>query len=262
MSPRSNDVLVVDHLSIALPREAETAPTIRDVSFTVRSGGITGIVGETGSGKTLSTLAVFGILPKGCVVNGRITFQGEPLEPGAVSRRPLLGRKMAMVFQDARSSLHPTFSIGRQLDWAIKGSRPNCKRGERRRRALELLSRVGLDSDVDQLRTYPHELSGGMCQRIAIAVALAWQPELLVADEPTSSLDPTIQMQIADLLDDVVQSSEMSCLLVTHDIRLVRYLCDDVAVFSEGRVVERGPTSEVLEKPQDNYTKLLLRATV
>ncbi len=255
------ETLRVDGLRVDLASARAEVPILRDVSFAARPSRITGIVGETGSGKTMTARAIFGLLPKGSRLDGSIVYRGRQLEPGNASRAQLLGRRFTMVFQDARSSLHPTISIGRQLDWALRRAGTRGRQA-RRERAHELLGQVGLKGTLELVRCYPHQLSGGMCQRAALAIALAPGPDILVADEPTSALDATIQLQIANLFAATVREFALTMILITHDMRLVRYLCDDVVVIRSGEVVEAGAAATVLSAPKHPYTRLLLEASV
>jgi ABC-type glutathione transport system ATPase component len=252
--------LEVEQLKVRIGSTRGVVEILHDVSFFARACRILGVVGESGSGKTMTTKAVFGVLPKDSVMEGSIRYRGRELDTPGAERHELLGRKLTMVFQDARSSLHPTFTIGRQLDWALRRARVTSHRA-REDRARELLARVGLSGSREELRAYPFQFSGGMCQRVAIGIAIATDPDLIVADEPTSALDPTIQLQIADLFRDIIDQSQVTLLLVTHDIRLVQYLCDDVVVMRHGRVLESGQASQVLSDPQHEYTRFLIEAT-
>jgi ABC-type dipeptide/oligopeptide/nickel transport system ATPase component len=254
--------LAIEGLTVAVPgRQRGDVEILRGVNLKAYPSRILGVVGETGSGKTMTARAVLGLLPRGSSVAGSIRYRDEMLEPGGLDRSHLLGRKFSMVFQDARSSLHPTMTIGRQVAWALK--RAGVKGRENRREAARtLLQRVGLRGSDDELRSYPFQFSGGMCQRAAIGIALAPHPDLIIADEPTSALDPTIQLQIADLLADLVRESSLTLILITHDVRFVKYLCADVVVMKSGRVVEEGPVAQVLSEPQHEYTKLLLASSI
>jgi ABC-type dipeptide/oligopeptide/nickel transport system ATPase component len=209
----------------------------------------------------MTTRAILGIAPGRTVVTGRVEYRGAPFDATSPTGRRVLGREISCVFQDARSSLHPTFSIGRQLGWALARGGVKGKH-DRDEAARALLARVGLEGTRSELKAYPHEFSGGMCQRVALAIALAPGPRVLFADEPTSALDPTIQLQVADLFAEVARERALALVLITHDIRLVSYVADDVAVMYRGAVVEAGPAADVLSSASHEYTQLLLRATV
>lgn len=226
-------------------RDGRSASILRDIDLDVTLGQAVGIVGETGSGKSMTLRALFDILPDGSRLTGDICIFGRPRDAMPRSeRRSLLQRNgLSMVFQDARSSLHPTATIGRQLTWALRGAGVRS-RAEIRTYSDKLLSQVGLPVGKEMTQKYPFEISGGMCQRAAIAIALATQPRMLVADEITSALDPTIALDIAEMLRDRIRELNMTLLFVSHDIHMVSLLCDEICVMREGRIVERGPTAE------------------
>lgn len=250
--------LSVGELSITLPSSSGTIQILDSVDIGAMPGHVLGIVGESGSGKTMTARAIFGLLPKGARVSGSVRWCDVELRANLAYWERLLGRQFAMVFQDPRSSLHPTVTVGRQLGWAM--ARAGVIRRLRRERSGVLLDQVGL-RDIDRvLAAYPHQLSGGMCQRAALAIALATSPQLLIADEPTSALDPTVQLQIADLIRHLTIERNLTTILITHDIGLVAYVCDEVAVLNRGRLVESGSTGAVLGKPAHDYTRQLLAA--
>lgn len=255
-------VLAVSELRVEL-RGHDNHPRalVESADFDAFAGRVLGLVGESGSGKTMTVRAILGVAPARTRVTGQVTYRGRPFDGASREGRRMLGREICSVFQDARSSLHPTFSIGRQLDWALKRGGVRGKT-ERRRVAQELLERVGLTGSRQELEAYPFEFSGGMCQRVALAIALAPQPTLLFADEPTSALDPTIQLQVADLFAEVAHELNLALILITHDIRLVSYVADDVAVMYRGSVVERGEAASILNAAKHEYTQLLLEATI
>jgi ABC-type dipeptide/oligopeptide/nickel transport system ATPase component len=260
--PESEAVLAVEDLHVTLEsRSGVTSALVDGVSLEAKAGRILGVVGESGSGKTMTVRAVLGVTPGRTRVSGRIRFAGESFDGSTRAGKRLLGRQICSVFQDARSSLHPTISIGRQLGWALKRRGLETRR-ERLAAGTELLRRVGLSGSRGELESYPFEFSGGMCQRVALAIALAPEPSLLIADEPTSALDPTIQLEIADLFAEVAKERNLALILITHDIRLVAHVADDVVVMQQGRVVESGAAASVLAEPSDDYTRLLLRSTV
>jgi ABC-type glutathione transport system ATPase component len=258
----SDPILAVQGLRVELRlRTSPPRPLVDGVSFEASAGRVLGLVGESGSGKTMTVRAILGVAPYGTTVHGRVDYRGQAFDGATTKGRQLLGREICSVFQDARSSLHPTFSIGRQLDWALKRGGID-RRSARQSAARELLERVGLAGTQHQLQAYPYEFSGGMCQRVALAIALAPGPSLLFADEPTSALDPTIQLQIADLFAEVARERDLALILITHDIRLVSYVADDVAVMYRGCIVEAGTAASVLASAKHDYTRLLLEATV
>ena len=192
-------IMTVSDLRVDLQQKTGPPRALVDgVSFEARAGRVLGLVGESGSGKTMTVRAILGVAPRQVSVQGRVKYRGREFDGTTAKGRQLLGREICSVFQDARSSLHPTFSVGRQLDWALKRGGLTGKH-QRQQAARELLQRVGLTGTRSELQSYPFEFSGGMCQRVALAIALAPGPSLLFADEPTSALDPTIQLQVADL---------------------------------------------------------------
>lgn len=224
---------------------------------------ITGMVGETGAGKSISAMLIPGLKPDNLVItSGEIRYRGEDLL--AASRRRierLRGRSITVVFQDPRSALNPVFTVGEQISRVVR-QHANLGRAEARRRALDALSRVQIPAPERRLKQYPHEMSGGMAQRVMIAMALVHQPELLILDEPTTGLDVTTQAEIMDLVVDLMREENLTVLLITHDIGVVAEVCDDAAVMYAGQVAEYGPVSEVLAQPAHPYTRQLLRASL
>ena len=229
------------------------------ISYDLAAGSTTGIVGESGSGKSVSSLAALGLLPKrGADVSGTVEYDGRNLL-GLSDRdlRDLRGREIAMVFQDPMSSLNPVLTIGRQLTEVLE--RHERLKGEpARARAVELLDSVGIPDARRRLKTYPHQLSGGMRQRVMIAIALACKPRLLIADEPTTALDVTISAQILELLRALVVDSQTALVLITHDLGVVAGLCDTVHVMYSGRIVESASRRELFARPRHPYTVGLL----
>ena len=253
-------LLDVRDLSVTFTRRG--GPTVRavdGVSFTVRPGETVGLVGESGSGKSVTSLAVMGLLPRrGVRVGGQVLFDGDDLLTLPRDRmRDIRGRDVAMVFQDPMSSLNPVVPIGVQVTEVLE--RHQDLRGEKARAAAaELLARVGIPDPSRRLREYPHQLSGGMRQRALIAMALACRPRLLIADEPTTALDVTIQAQIIELLKELVQDTGASLVMITHDLGVVAGLCDTVHVMYGGRVVESAGRRELFARPRHPYTGGLL----
>jgi oligopeptide/dipeptide ABC transporter ATP-binding protein len=249
-------VLAVDGLRV---RIGDT--TIVDgVDYEVQPSEVFGIAGESGSGKTISMLALLGVLPHRSTVEGTATFAGRDLL--AMPRgdlRELSGRDVAMVFQDPFTSLHPMLSVGRQLTEHVR-RHLGLDRRAAEQRALELLADVRIPDPAAALRRFPHQFSGGMRQRIAIAIALACGPKLLIADEPTTALDVTVQAGILRLLDRLRREHELSVVLITHDLGVLSSIADSVSIFYAGRVVESGPRDTVLQHPRHPYTRALLDA--
>ena len=231
------------------------------VSFTLARGEMLGIVGESGSGKSATSLSIMGLLPRrGQVVAGRIELAGTNLVGlSARELQRIRGRRVAMIFQDPMTALNPYLRIGEQLtEGAI--THLGLGAGEAERRALELLDRVRVADARARLRSYPHELSGGMRQRVLIAMALLCDPEVLIADEPTTALDVTVQAQILELLSELCRERNVAVVLITHDLGVVASTCDRVLVMYAGRVVELAPARELFERPLHPYTAALLRS--
>jgi len=255
--------LVLDIRNLHIGFETPEGPleVVRGVDLHIDKGETLAIVGESGSGKTVTCLSVMGLLPDaGRVKGGSIDFQGRNLIalPPA-ERRRLSGSKMAMIFQEPMTSLNPLFRVGQQIAEAIRTHEEVSKK-EARGRAEELLALVRIPEPSKRLDNYPHELSGGMRQRVMIAMALAGSPDLLIADEPTTALDVTVQAQILELLADLQQELGMALLFITHDLGVVAGIADRVAVMYAGQVVETGPTNDVYARPRMPYTAGLLRS--
>jgi peptide/nickel transport system ATP-binding protein len=252
-------LLRVDGLHVTVGDGA--AEAVRDVSFTVRRGESVGLVGESGSGKTLTCRSILGVLPKGCVVSaGTVDFAG--VELTALTRREwdgVRGRTLGAVFQDPASYLNPSITVGRQLTEALRVA-AGLPKDRARTRAVELLDAVGLRDPETVYHRYPDELSGGMLQRVLIAIAISGEPDLLIADEATTALDVVVQAEVLDLLARLRAERGLSLLLVTHDLAVVAETCDRVLVFYAGELVESGPTEQVLRSPAHPYTEALLRA--
>jgi peptide/nickel transport system ATP-binding protein len=236
------------------------APALRGVSFDVHPGEALGLVGESGCGKSVTWLAALGLLPKKARVTGRVTLRGEEMLGAKPARLDhLRGGTVAMIFQDPASSLNPVHRIGKQIVEALalhQGLRGAAARAEAKR----LLDQVGMPDAARRLDAYPHELSGGQNQRVMIAMALAGQPELLVADEPTTALDVTIQAQILDLLQALRRDRNMALVLITHDLGVVAETCERVAVMYAGRIVEEAPVDRLFAAPAHPYAQGLLGA--
>ncbi len=258
--PGDGPLLQVRDLLIRFTRKGRAPVTAVDsVSFDVAAGRSVGIVGESGSGKSVTSLAIMGLLPKrGVHVGGSVTFDGEELLGMSNNRRrSLRGAEMAMVFQDPMSSLNPVVPIGVQVTEVLRRHR-DMNKAEARGEAVDLLRRVGIPEAQRRLRDYPHQLSGGMRQRALIAIALACSPRLLVADEPTTALDVTIQAQILDLLRGLVAETGTALVLITHDLGVVAGMCDEVHVMYGGRLVESADRHELFARPEHPYTNGLL----
>jgi peptide/nickel transport system ATP-binding protein len=229
------------------------------VNLTVARGQTLGIVGESGSGKSVTSLAVMGLLPKASAeVSGRVTFDGVSLlNLPDRDLRDLRGDRMAMIFQEPMTSLNPSYTVGEQIMEVLRRHR-GLTDAQAREKAIALLKRAGIPSPAERIGDYPHKLSGGMRQRVMIAIALACDPELLIADEPTTALDVTIQAQILDLMRELKATSGAAIILITHDLGVVAEVCDEVAVMYAGQIVERAPADVLFEAPQHPYTVGLL----
>ncbi|MFF0225461.1 ABC transporter ATP-binding protein [Streptomyces sp. NPDC004629] len=251
-------LLDVADLVVRLPGPRAHVDVLDHVDFGVSRGRTTGLIGESGSGKTMTALAVIGLLPDGATALGRIGYDGEnTLELDATRRRRLRGREMAMVFQDPLAALNPVLTVGRQVGEILR--RDGRSRAAARKAAVELLERVEIPQAASRVDDYPHQFSGGMRQRAMIALALAGQPRLLLADEPTTALDVTVQSRILDLLRRLRDAEHMAMLLVSHDLRVMAHTADTLVVMYAGRVCETGPAGEVLRRPAHPYTRALIR---
>jgi peptide/nickel transport system ATP-binding protein len=255
-------LLSIQDLSVEIGAGAGAVRAVDGVSFDVPSGGTLGLVGESGCGKSLTALSILRLLrdPPVRIASGRILFQDEDLlalpEPAL---RRLRGNRIAMVFQEPMTSLNPVYTVGAQVGEVVRIHRGADRRAARER-AVELLRQVGIPAPEERVDAYPHQLSGGMRQRVMIAMALACDPDLLIADEPTTALDVTIQAQILELLRSLQRSRRMSLLLITHDLGVVAETCDEVVVMYAGRVVERAPVRALFSRPAHPYTAGLLRS--
>ena len=253
-------LLQVEGLRVRLRTAAGLVTVVDGVDYRVEQGEVFGVAGESGSGKTISMLALLGLLPEGAEVEGRVLFEDRDLL--ALSRpqlRSISGRDLAMVFQDPLTSLHPMLSVGRQITEHVE-YHLGLGRKAADRRARELLEQVRIPDGGQALHAYPHEFSGGMRQRIAIAIALACGPKLLIADEPTTALDVTVQAGILRLLDRLRRENDLAVVLITHDLGVMSAIADRVSIFYAGRVVEAGSCAEVIQEPRHPYTRALLGA--
>ena len=255
-----SSLLAVSGLRVRLPTASGPVTVVDGIDYEVERGQVFGIAGESGSGKTISVLALLGLLPEGAEVGGSAIFDGtELLKLRGRSLREIRGKEIAMVFQDPLTSLHPMMTIERQLTEHVR-YHLGLDGAKARARAVELLDEVRIPDPAGALRAYPHQISGGMRQRIAIAIALACRPRLLIADEPTTALDVTVQAGILRLLDRLRRQSGLSVILITHDLGVMSSIADWLSVMYAGRVVESGPTAEVLARPRHPYTAGLLAA--
>jgi peptide/nickel transport system ATP-binding protein len=254
-------LLSVEDLRVEFSSEDGVVHAVDGISYDVRPGSTLGIVGESGSGKTVAALTAMGLTRRaGARISGRIMFEGRDLLAlSEEEMRSLRGNEIAMVFQDPLSTLHPLYTVGAQIVEAIRAHR-NTSKTLSRARAIELLELVGMREPDRRVDQYPHELSGGMRQRAMIAMALANEPKLLIADEPTTALDVTVQAQILALLQRLQRELSMAIAIVTHDLGVVADIAEDVAVMYAGRIVEFAPTARLLSAPEHPYTWGLLRS--
>ena len=248
-----------ERLSFFTP--AGEVKALNDVSMTLREGEVLGIVGESGSGKSVTSYSLMGITPEpGRIIGGSVEFNGHRIDRMSEKEmRKIRGSEVSMIFQDPMTSLNPVYTVGNQIEEAILLHTDKTRR-EAKLRAVELLRLVGINEPEKRVRQYPHELSGGMRQRVMIAMALACEPKLLIADEPTTALDVTIQAQILELIMELKEKLGMAVILITHDFGIVSSMCDRIAVMYAGKVIECGTTDDIFYRPQHEYTKGLLRS--
>ena len=254
-------LLEVQHLRVEFPTRQGTLLALDDVSFDIAPGEILGVVGESGAGKSVTGAAIIGLLdPPGRIAGGEIRLAGRRIDqlPHEQMRR-VRGREIGAIFQDPLTSLNPLYTVGRQLIETIQAHLP-LGRSEARERAIDLLRQTGIPAPEARIDQYPHQFSGGMRQRVVIALALAANPKLIVADEPTTALDVSIQAQIIGLLKSLCKEQGAAVMLVTHDMGVIAETCDRVAVMYAGRVVEIGPVQEVIHRPAHPYTAGLMGA--
>ena len=248
-------LLEVRHLRVEFPTRRATLVALDDVSFDIAPGEILGVVGESGAGKSLTGAAIIGLLdPPGRIASGEIRFDGQRIDNLSYEdMRKLRGRRIGAIFQDPLTSLNPLYTVGRQLIETIRTHLP-LNADEARERAIKLLQETGIPAAEARIDQYPHQFSGGMRQRVVIALALAGEPKLIVADEPTTALDVSIQAQIISLLKRLCKDHGAAVMLVTHDMGVIAETCDRVAVMYAGRIVEIGPVHDVIHAPAHPYT--------
>ena len=255
-------LLEVNDLHTSFFTDAGEVKAVDGVSFRLDHGKVLGIVGESGSGKSVTAYSIMQILAStGKVVKGEILFNGENiLNYNKKQMDEFRGEKCSIIFQDPMTSLNPTFTVGWQLREALRLHTQYKTRSAANRRAIELLEMVGVNEPESRIKQYPFELSGGMRQRVMIAMALACEPDILIADEPTTALDVTIQAQILELMKDLQKKLGMAIILVTHDLGVIASMCDEIIVMYGGRVCERGTADDIFYHPCHEYTKGLLRS--
>lgn len=254
-------LLEVQNLTVEFPGRKGTLRALDDISFSIAPGEILGVVGESGAGKSLTGASIIGLLePPGRVAGGQILLEGQRIDNlSQDAMRHIRGRKIGAIFQDPLTSLNPLYSIGRQLIETIQTHLP-VGRQEARQRAINLLKDTGIPAAEQRIDHFPHQFSGGMRQRVVIALALAAEPKLIVADEPTTALDVSIQAQIIGLLKRVCHERGAAVMLITHDMGVIAETCDRVAVMYAGRIAEIGPVHEVINRPAHPYTAGLMAA--
>lgn len=260
MSEEEN-ILEVRDLVTAFDTDAGQVTAVDQVSFQARKGKTLGIVGESGCGKSVTAFSIMRLLPQpmGKILGGQIVFEGEDLVAlSSEEMRKVRGDRIGMVFQEPMSALNPVQRIGKQLTEVYRLHRPEMSQGEMWQAGIEMLRKVGIPSPEIRMGEYPHQLSGGMRQRVVIAIALALKPKLIIADEPTTALDVTIQAQILDLMKSLQDEMGMSIIMITHDLGVIAETCDDVVVMYAGRVAEKGSVDQIFHNPQHLYTKGLL----
>ncbi|MGB1071672.1 MAG: ABC transporter ATP-binding protein, partial [Planctomycetota bacterium] len=257
-----NPLLSIEDLKTWFYTDDGIARAVDGVSYAIRPGETLGVVGESGCGKSVTTMSVLQLVPTppGKYVGGKILFKGENLlEKSEAEMRKIRGKEISVIFQEPMTSLNPVFTVGDQIGESLR-LHEGMTKAEARERSIELLKQVGIPSPEQRIDEYPHQLSGGMKQRVMIAIALACNPSLLIADEPTTALDVTIQAQILELLRDLQREKGMAILMITHDLGVVAENADHVVVMYAGKVVESAPVEELFENPKHPYTVGLFRS--
>ena len=262
MTPMDDTLLEVKNLRTRYITDDGTIYPVDDISFTLRKGQTLGIVGESGCGKSQTALSVMRLIQKpGLIESGEVLFKGESLlKKSEDQMRDLLGNQMAMIFQEPMTSLNPVFTIGNQIEESIRLHKKDLSNQQVKERTIEMLKLVGIPAPDKRYHEYPHQLSGGMRQRVMIAMAMSCTPQLLIADEPTTALDVTIQAQILDLMRKVQKEFNSGTILITHDLGVVAEMCQDVIVMYAGKVVESGSVEDIFYRPRHPYTKGLLNS--
>ncbi|MCM3364470.1 ABC transporter ATP-binding protein [Niallia sp. Sow4_A1] len=254
-------VLEMEQLVTNFATKEGLVPAVRGVNLSVERGKTLVILGESGSGKSVTLRSILRLTPPGAVIEGSIKYQGEDLlKKTRKDIQSIRGNRIAMIFQDSLSAFDPLYKVGKQIEETIL-SHQKIKRSEAKAQVIELFRKVGIPSPEQRVKAYPHEMSGGMRQRAVISMALSCQPEILLADEPTTALDVTIQAQILNLFKQIQAEYGMSIVLVTHDIGVAAEMADDIAVMYAGKIVEYGKAKQVISRPNHPYTKGLIAAT-
>lgn len=251
-------VFAIDHMSVTVQGKAGPVQLVSDVSLSVRQGECVGVVGESGCGKTVSVMSALGLMPKSASISGQVRLGDlDLLSASEQQLQSLRGRRIGMIFQDPQSALNPVRTIGEQMAEPMM-LHLGLSKVEAHKRSIELLSMVGLPAPETRLGAYPNQLSGGMCQRVMIAIALGPEPKVLIADEPTTALDATVQLQVLDLLKSIQRRTGLAIVIITHDLGVVARICDRAHVLYAGRTVETRAVPDIFHAPWHRYTKALL----
>ena len=256
-------ILEVKDLVVQFNTDRGLVTAVNGVNFEVHKGRTIGIVGESGSGKSVSALAIMQLIPSppGKIAGGQIEYKGESLlDKSDAEMRKIRGNKIAMIFQEPMTSLNPVFTVGNQIEEVLTLHQSELSKNDRRKKAVDLLGLVGIPSPDRRYKEYPHQLSGGMKQRVMIAMSLACEPDILIADEPTTALDVTIQAQILELMNKLQKELGMGIIMITHDLGVVAETCDDVAVMYCGKIVEKSDVKTIFNNPKHPYTIGLLNS--
>ncbi|ENP8322124.1 ABC transporter ATP-binding protein [Vibrio vulnificus] len=254
-------ILSVRDLEVSFTTDDGPVKVLHGVNFDVRAGRTLGLVGESGSGKSVTSMSIMGLLPKpyGQIVNGQILYRGTDLVTlPAEQMYAMRGDRISIIFQDPMTALNPVHTVGRQINEVLELHRPDLDKRARNEYALEMLKKVRIPLPEKRLNEYPHNLSGGMRQRVMIAMALACKPDILICDEPTTALDVTVQASILELMNELQQETGMAMIFITHDLGVVAEVCDDVAVMYGGRIVEYAEIFELFDHPKHTYTERLM----
>lgn len=254
-------ILSVRDLEVSFTTDDGPVKVLHGVNFDVRAGRTLGLVGESGSGKSVTSMSIMGLLPKpyGQIVNGQILYRGTDLVTlPAEQMYAMRGDRISIIFQDPMTALNPVHTVGRQINEVLELHRPDFDKRARNEYALEMLKKVKIPLPEKRLNEYPHNLSGGMRQRVMIAMALACKPDILICDEPTTALDVTVQASILELMNELQQETGMAMIFITHDLGVVAEVCDDVAVMYGGRIVEYAEIFELFDHPKHPYTERLM----
>ncbi len=262
MKAAADAILSVQNLTLVTREGQNTYKAVDDISYEVKRGEILGIVGESGCGKTITNLAVMGLLPESFSASrGSIRYEDtELLDMESRERRKLNGNELSMIYQEPLTSLNPLLRVGTQIEEVLRIHHPELTAQERRSRVLQVMEEVGLPEPERHYDSYPHQISGGMRQRICIAMAIICRPKLMIADEPTTALDVTVQAKVLRLIKHINRKYGMTVVFISHDLAVVRQLCDRVLVMYAGKIVEEGPVDEILQHPSHEYTRGLMQS--